>query len=134
MKCNVMFLSLFITAFLFSSVGSVSTVEATASQISDCKSDVKWHKKKNQVKDKDRRKYLTCLASYVAGTTDIGSLIEEATAGCIPADSYSDRTKTNSAVSLVSRGLGGVGLTDFGHAVKDKDRRSTIVCLEGALR
>ena len=52
MKRNVMFLSLFVAAFLFSSNGSVSTVEATASQISDCKSDVKWHKKKNQVKDK----------------------------------------------------------------------------------
>ena len=88
MKHNVMFFSLLITAFLFSSLGSVSTVEATASQIADCKSDVKWNKKENQVKDKDRRKYLTCLASYVAGTTDIGSLIEDATAGCIPPARY----------------------------------------------
>ena len=36
MKPNIMFLSLFIAAFLFSSLGSVRTVKATTAQIDVC--------------------------------------------------------------------------------------------------
>jgi hypothetical protein len=50
-----MFLALFSAVFLFSSVGNVSTVEATSSEVSECKSQVETKKRgknKGQVKTK----------------------------------------------------------------------------------
>jgi hypothetical protein len=66
MKRNVFFLSLFITAFLFSSVLSVRPVEALSPSLQICKDSVAWNTKKDQVKNKDRRKYLGCLAGALA--------------------------------------------------------------------
>lgn len=90
-----------------------------------CRSKVRWNKRKNQVKDGNRRKYLGCLAEKLTNTAMPADLMGQATQarsnnmeGCFPP---------------VKRYQMHVS-TDWGSVPQDQERRNTIACLEDALR
>ena len=154
MKPNIMFLSLFIAAFLFSSLGSVRTVKATTAQIDVCKSQVKWNDRLDQVKNGDRRTYMGCLAEKLTNTTMPADVIRQATQaksngmegcfvhsykeGCITTAECKTCVQACSKVIIegnMSAGEGSMHMTsNWGDVPPDSERRNTIACLEDALR
>ena len=45
-------------------------VQASQADVDNCKKKVVWNSKLNQVKDKDRRKNIDCLADYINSKSD----------------------------------------------------------------
>lgn len=101
MKRYEIFLALFIAVFLFSSVGNASAVEATSSEVSECKSHLDTKKRgKNKEQraseDQDCRKYIDCLATQIAVTT----VVEDFRCMFIDARSSGDKSATQRHKSL----------------------------------
>ena len=151
MKSNVIFFGVIASGFLFSSLISENSVEAAPYGWADyeCKYQVAWNNKRNQVKNKDRRKYINCLAAKLAGTEMTPTLacdhthryttIEGKTAlhSCIgayggPVGFTVERNDQNcyNQKSWIGQPGNSGRISDF---VKDRRRRSTIACLENAL-
>ena len=139
MKRNVMFLSLFIAAFLFSSLGSVRTVKATSAEIDVCKASVTWDNKRDRVKDIHRRKYLGCLAEKLTMSSSPLELLDDATktpnnsVGCFPlafiAHSATAGRGQEITLGLIEKG-NIASFADWGTLPRDSQRRWTIQCLQ----
>ena len=125
MKRQAMFSALFIAVLLCSSFGSVMYVEsAAAGPVVPC--DVKWNKALNQVKDKDRRKYLGCLIYRLPRPRNYANVVSGLIpdiSGCITFSDLDSRAQTASLTT-------GLSLGEISDYVKESKRRSTIACME----
>jgi hypothetical protein len=143
MKRNVMFLSLFIAAFLFSSLGSVRTVKATTAEIDVCKASVTWNNKRDRVKNIHRRKYLGCLAEKLTMSSSPLELLDDATktpnnsVGCFPlafiahsATAGRGQEITLGIIKELTSNFNIASFADWGTLPRDSQRRWTIQCLQ----